>query len=166
MSFRVHRVGSDDWASFRDLRLRALQQAPYAFASTFAREAAWPDQEWQDWARASSRADSLLIVAGVEDTHWVGMAFGMLGDDGVTNLYGVWVDPAVRGHGIGRRLVEALIEWARAAAQRVFRLEVADGNVEAIALYERMGFEWTGARRPLTSNPDVLEAEMLMHLAM
>ena len=34
-------VGADDWQAMRDIRLDALREAPYAFASTYAQEAAW-----------------------------------------------------------------------------------------------------------------------------
>lgn len=164
VDFEVRQVDSGDWQDLREIRLRALAQAPEAFASTLEREAALPDREWQDRARASGRADALLIVVGVLEPQLVGMALGVLGDDGVTNLYGVWVDPAYRRRGYGRQLVEWLIGWARAKGQSVLRLQVVEGNAEAIALYERMGFRRTGARCQLTSNPAVLEAEMLLPL--
>ena len=37
----VVRIGPDQWQHFRDLRLRALREAPYAFGSRY-----------DDWARA------------------------------------------------------------------------------------------------------------------
>ena len=48
--------------------------------------------------------------------------------------------PAVRGLGLGKRLLERLIETARAAGFRRVSLETASVLREAIALYQRRGF--------------------------
>lgn len=57
----------------------------------------------------------------------------------------VYVEPAAAGQGIGRALLNALIE---AAAERDFRQMVAvigdSGNAASIALHRRCGFEDTG----------------------
>ena len=57
------------------------------------------------------------------------------------------VDPAHRRRGIGRRLVTALFEAARAAGATALLLEVESTNNAAQALYAAAGFEADG-RRP------------------
>jgi ribosomal-protein-alanine N-acetyltransferase len=55
--------------------------------------------------------------------------------------------PECEGHGLGGRMLQALLRIARGGgAQRVF-LEVRPSNPRAIALYERSGFNEIG-RRP------------------
>src|SRR5688500_530236 len=93
-TIEVRVVRASEWRALRDVRLRALADAPYAFASTYDREAAWPDGEWQSWAARAEADESQRTVVAVRDRQWVGMSFAVLGEDGVTNLYGVWVDPA------------------------------------------------------------------------
>ena len=63
------------------------------------------------------------------------------------HLLNVAVHPEYRGTGIGRRLVEAVLEEARAGAARVVFLEVRAGNVVARRLYRRLGFRDIGVRR-------------------
>lgn len=46
MEVRV--LGAADWAVWRDIRLRSLQESPGAFGSTYAREQGFADQVWRD----------------------------------------------------------------------------------------------------------------------
>lgn len=56
-------------------------------------------------------------------------------------LFGLYVDPAHRGSGLGRSLVAASIDFARTLdGVTQLNLCVAESSVAAIALYERMGF--------------------------
>lgn len=52
----------------------------------------------------------------------------------------MWVDPAVRGLGVGRRLLVELERHARNAGASVVRLETNRALTEAIALYRRSGY--------------------------
>jgi RimJ/RimL family protein N-acetyltransferase len=65
--------------------------------------------------------------------------------DGVW-AFGMWVLPGLRGKGGGRMLLEAAIA-ARPARVHKIELEVWPHNEDAIALYERFGFEREGLRR-------------------
>ncbi len=53
---------------------------------------------------------------------------------------GMGVVTAFRGHGVGTRLLAALISEARDRSCRALSLSVEDGNRAARALYERAGF--------------------------
>ena len=65
---------------------------------------------------------------------------------GEAHVLNLCVDPAEQGQGIGRKLLEHLIETARYRAETVF-LEVRPSNKNAIALYEHMGFNEIGIRK-------------------
>jgi ribosomal-protein-alanine N-acetyltransferase len=65
---------------------------------------------------------------------------------GEAHVLNLCVDPAEQGQGIGRKLLENLIESARGRAETVF-LEVRPSNTVAIALYENMGFNEIGIRK-------------------
>ena len=52
----------------------------------------------------------------------------------------MWVSPAVRGMGVGRRLLTELERRARARGARVLHLETNRALTEAIALYRSSGF--------------------------
>jgi ribosomal protein S18 acetylase RimI-like enzyme len=60
---------------------------------------------------------------------------------------GLAVDAALEGRGVGRGLMEALIELARARGGRRMTLRVFAPNERARRLYERLGFETEGILR-------------------
>jgi ribosomal protein S18 acetylase RimI-like enzyme len=64
--------------------------------------------------------------------------------DGVIQLISMWVSPAARGTGTGRRLIAELIAWAAGTGARQLRLQVRRDNAPAIGLYERSGFGRAG----------------------
>jgi ribosomal-protein-alanine N-acetyltransferase len=59
----------------------------------------------------------------------------------------VAVDPDYQRRGIATRLLERLFELTADDERRGYTLEVRVSNLEAIALYERLGFERRGVRR-------------------
>lgn len=62
----------------------------------------------------------------------------------ITNLA---VERAQRRHGIGRMLLERLIEAARQRGIEALTLEVRESNEAAIQLYEKFGFRVLGRRK-------------------
>ena len=86
-------------------------------------------------------------------------------DDFVPELISMWVDPRVRGTGLGRQLVAAIVDWARRRGARALQLWVTEGNKAAVALYEQSGFQRTGERQPLPSNERLAEIRMLKPLS-
>jgi RimJ/RimL family protein N-acetyltransferase len=60
---------------------------------------------------------------------------------------GLMVAASHRRRGIGTALLEAAVDWARAAGVRKLELHVFPWNEAAIGLYERFGFVREGYRR-------------------
>ena len=64
---------------------------------------------------------------------------------GLTRLYSLAVDPAMRGRGIARRLLAACEEATLARGHIVLRLEVRRDNAAACALYKAAGYRACGS---------------------
>jgi predicted GNAT family acetyltransferase len=60
-------------------------------------------------------------------------------------IQGVWVDPALRGQGLGSRGTAAVVGFAQADIAPVVSLYVNDFNVPARRAYERVGFATIGS---------------------
>jgi GNAT superfamily N-acetyltransferase len=132
----VARVSASNWRTVRDIRLQALRDAPLAFASSYAREAEFDEETWRQrvdtatWFVARDEpdhADPVGLVAGITDR-----------ETGGPHLVSMWVDPRVRGRGVGLALVGAVKEWAPPDAEQLI-LWVADGNDGARRLYNAAG---------------------------
>ncbi len=64
--------------------------------------------------------------------------------DGSCEMKRVFVSDRLRGGGVGRRLCEAIVDDARRAGFALMRLDTSHRFVEAIALYESLGFRRCG----------------------
>jgi GNAT superfamily N-acetyltransferase len=156
----VQRVQAAEWQELRELRLRALADAPGAFASTLEREAAFPADVWRQ--RAQGGPGSANFIARAD-----GLAVGMAAViaepiPGRMQLVGMWVDPRRRRRGVARALISHAVRWSRDHQARELIAWVAEPNTAARRLYARSGFRPGGARQPLPSNPAV--DELLLRL--
>jgi GNAT superfamily N-acetyltransferase len=156
----VVRAGAENRDEARDVRLRALADAPDAFASSTEREQAFDDDEWLH--RVTTNAWFLVRADG----HAVGLVCGIPepDDDAGRHLVGMWVEPAFRGRGLSDLLVAAVMAWARRERAETLALWVVDGNDRALGLYERLGFEATGERQPLPGRAELMESRMRLIL--
>ncbi|WP_437526548.1 GNAT family N-acetyltransferase [Sorangium sp. So ce726] len=135
---------SEDWAAWRDVRLRALADAPHAFGSTLEE---WETASEERWRARLGLPGSHNLVAYV-DGEPVGMATGAP-FEGTYEVISMWVAPEVRGHGVGDALLEEILRWAREQGASELRLDVKENNLSAISLYVRHGFIDVGPSREL-----------------
>ncbi len=78
------------------------------------------------------------------------------------HIMNVAVDPDQRGSGVGRLLVQQVLDDCRDAAASFVSLEVRESNLSAISLYRKMGFAEVGKRKRYYENgEDALMMEYL-----
>lgn len=162
----VREVTEEDWELLRDVRLTALAEAPDAFGSTHAQEAAFTEEQW----RGRISGPAVLFFAHEQpgphvdrkphvNTAPIGLA-GVYAEDGAADLISMWVRPSARGLGVGEALVTAVADWTKAHDLGPLYLWVTESNAPARRLYERCGFTPTGERQPLPSDPALTEIRM------
>ena len=157
---KVRRLRPDDVEALRQVRLRALHDAPDAFWTTYDREAAYDAKEWRRWIETAA-----LFIAEDGPGGSGGMAGGMadLEDPAGALLVAMWVSPEHRGSGLADELVAAVTAWAAAERRSTVRLRVEEHNHRARRCYERLGFRSTG-RRLLRQRDERWELEMVFHV--
>ncbi|HTX28979.1 MAG TPA: GNAT family N-acetyltransferase [Streptosporangiaceae bacterium] len=154
----VREVVAADWQALRDIRLEALREAPDAFGSTFGREAAFGEADWQ---RRISRGGTFLgYLPEASASEAAGLIGGYQEEPDTVELVSMYVRPRARGRGVGEALIATVIDWAVARKAKTVHLWVTETNKPAVLLYERCGFSPTGERQPLPSNPALGEVAM------
>lgn len=148
-----------EWKLLRELRLRALREAPDAFGPTAAEAESRSDDDWREGAARFAQPNLRLFVARDEAGGGLGLISAVAAGH-VGHLGAMWVDPAWRGRGVGRRLFAAACDELEAAGCERIELSVTEGNERAIALYQRFGFALTGRHEPLREGSTLRNLEM------
>ena len=106
--------------------------------------------EWEAWDRGHLADHRFVALIDGRVVGWV--AVSPVSDrcvyDGVVEN-SVYVDASARGNGVGRRLLEALIESTEAAGIWTIQTGTFPENEASIAAHERVGFEVVGRRKRL-----------------
>jgi len=133
----IRRLTSADATAYRDIRLTGLRESPEAFGSTFVRESTQP----LTWF--CNRLSNSAVFGAFQATALLGVA-GLAIREGEKErhkglLWGMYVRSDTRKAGVGRQLVEAVIDHARAHVE-VIQLSVISDNEPARRLYAGLGF--------------------------
>jgi ribosomal protein S18 acetylase RimI-like enzyme len=155
----VRRLTPADAALYRDIRLEGLRCNPEAYGSTFEAEHGRPLTFFSEGLGGSAAFGAfhhseiigiarLLIREGRKEAH-------------KALLVGMYVRPGARGAGVGRRLAETIIEFARPRVELI-QLAVVSDNEPARRLYERLGFLEYGLEKKALKQDGRYSDELLM----
>jgi ribosomal protein S18 acetylase RimI-like enzyme len=140
----IRRLQSDDAPAYRALRLRALRDHPEAFTSSYEED----EREPPESARSRLASPGTQFWGAFQDGALCGMV-GLVREARAKNRHkatvvAMYVAPECAGRGLGRALLEALVDQARADGIESLLLTVTEGNDPARRLYEAAGFRSFG----------------------
>ena len=143
-TIEVRRLAASQGDVYREIRLEALRLNPESFGSTFESESVRPLEHF------SERVAQCPVFGAFRGAEIVGMA-GFLGREGAKDahkgyLWGMYVRTDSRNAGVGRKLAEAVIDYAREHVE-VLQLDVVSENEAARRLYVSLGFVEYGIER-------------------
>ncbi len=165
---KIRRLGTDEWRTLRELRLRALLESPAAFAESLTEAAARPDAGWSELtASVAAPTEQAAFVAWFDDAP-VGIVYALLDRQNphAGRLGGLWVDRGMRKRGIGAALVQAVRRWAAEGDKSQVLLWVPEDAAPARRLYDQTGFEPTGRRSPFPGDDtrELLELRLVVEI--
>lgn len=162
----VRPIQAHEWATYRDVRLRALQEAPDAFGSSFAAESMRSDEAWAQRILAATTSGKDCPLFAFDDKQVCGLIWCKLSTDDAlrADLYQMWVAPEARGQGAGHALLKAALDWARKKGCRQVHLGVTAADSPALRLYQRHGFRAIGPLEPLREGSPLMAQAMVLGL--
>ncbi|KTB78429.1 GNAT family N-acetyltransferase [Pseudomonas syringae] len=144
MTLTFRRLTVTDATAYRALMLEAYTRHPDAFTSDVTERETLPVAWWEKRLDGSPTA-SEAVFAAVEDDQLLGVA-GLSVEtrkkaSHKATLFGMYVPQAHRNRGIGSQLLYSVLAYAKSRPRLlVVQLTVTEGNAQAQALYEQMGF--------------------------
>ena len=142
--FVLRAMGAADLAAYKALRDGALAERPGAFTSDAETEMRRPAETYL--ARLSGPADGgwPFTLTAWRGGRLVGAVTcerdARVKVSHIGRIVGMMVEPAARGRGIGRALLDACIARARERGLLMLTLSVTSDNAAAVELYASMGF--------------------------
>ena len=121
----------------------------------------FPEDPWTPFMLADELMSpaSRYWIAADESGAPIGYGGGKVGGD-QADVMTLGVAPQARGRGVGRAILDALLDWARQAGAAEIFLDVRPSNEGAIALYNSRGFVEIGRRPRYFRNPVEEAVEM------
>ena len=138
----IRRIQIGETGLYKQIRLMALKEAPYAFSSTYESAKQRSDESWQEQVESSALGSDRATFIAFCDTVPIGIA-ALYRDqeNGETGeLLQVWVHPEYRGTRVIWDLIDEIFQWA---AENNFRKVIAGvekENTRALKFYARYGF--------------------------
>ena len=138
---QIRRLQHHDAPVYRAFRLRGLREHPDAFTSSFEEEKLRPLADTERRLAASTTEKLWGAFAGDEMAGMVGLSCETRAKNRhKAALVGLYVADEFTGRGLGRALVDTVVQSARACGIELVILTVTDGNRPACRLYENAGF--------------------------
>ncbi|MDE2430865.1 MAG: GNAT family N-acetyltransferase [Burkholderiales bacterium] len=162
----IRLLSAHEWALYRAARLRALTDSPDAFGSTLASEQERTDDAWSTRLALACTSGKDHPLIAMQGEHVAGLVWGKVDSENAdcVNVFQMWVAPESRGYGVGKQLLQAVIDWARGRQARCLQLGVTCGDTPAMRLYLRAGFKPVGATEALREGSALLSQTMQLRL--
>jgi RimJ/RimL family protein N-acetyltransferase len=139
----VRRIQTGEGELFKRMRLTALRESPFAFASTYEAALRRNPESWSEQANSTAQGSDRSTFVAFSDASPIGIAalYRIEEENDVGELLQMWVSPEYRGKGVARDVMDAVFQWASANGFRSVVATIAKGNVRALRFYQKYGFK-------------------------
>ena len=155
MNYQITPLQTDDWPTVREIYREGIATGHATFETDL------PD--WEKWDSGHRQDCRLIARKGQQVLGWAALS-----PVSVRRVYAgvaevsVYVAARARGSGVGRALLEALIEESE--LHRIWTLEarIFPENAASIALHKSCGFREVGVRRQIGKRDEVWRDVVLL----
>ena len=149
MDITISKLNIDEWPKYKALRLEALKNEPSSFGSSYEDNLKSPDDLWREQLQKSHNGEGGVMFFAKKGDKLVGMIGAFWQDKEKTrhigNIFGVYVSSDYRGKGIGKQLMEVILNYLDAMPQiEKIKLGVVTRQIPALKMYEKYGFKHIG----------------------
>jgi len=142
----IRQLAADNVEEYQALRLRALQEFPTSFSSSFEEESQLTDELVK--ARLFIAEGQMVLGAFDEQTLVGTIGIGRSSGRKTQHkcfIWGMYVDPDYQSRGIGNLLLKKSIEHVKSVSSvNQLNLSVMENNLTAFKLYKSIGFKEYG----------------------
>ncbi|BBM88008.1 GNAT family N-acetyltransferase [Candidatus Uabimicrobium amorphum] len=142
MSITARQIQPNEWALMKKIRLAALQDAPQAFATSFATAQKMSDAHWQQRTSEGAQGEKSFCAIAFDNQKPIAMGVGLPDEDNEhhSHLVAMWVSPEYRGTNTARLILEEIFHWAKKRNALFMFAGVKENNHRAENFYKKMGF--------------------------
>ena len=139
----VRRIQIGEGALFKQMRLTALREAPYAFSSTYESALRRSPESWSEQADSTAQGSDRATFIAFSGDSQIGIAALYRNPEGtdVGEVLQVWVAPEYRGKGVAFDLMDAVSQWASENGFQMIIATIMKENTRAIKFYRKYGFD-------------------------
>jgi RimJ/RimL family protein N-acetyltransferase len=138
----IRRIQAGEVDLYKQIRLAALKEAPYAFGSTYDSALERSAESWRAQVESSALGSDRATFIAFSDNVPIGIAALYRdkenGDTG--ELLQVWVSPEFRGTGAIWDLMDEIFQWASENNFGKVIAGVTKENTRALKFYAKYGF--------------------------
>ncbi|GAB1255884.1 GNAT family N-acetyltransferase [Aurantivibrio plasticivorans] len=130
----IIKIDQSHWEDLKTIRIESLRDSPEAFGATLDEVQGFDDDRWKSILSNDSNLEFFLAYNN-------GQPIGMIAFVNALTLASMWVNPAHRMEGIGRKLVSTVQSHASSMGHEKIVLKVEAENAQVISFYQKCGFE-------------------------
>ena len=167
MDIMIRKLQPHESATYREVRLACLKNAPDYFGSTYEEEVVNPKFFFETYIETAS-PDHVMFGA-FDEERLIGITgFNRMARQRASHrgeLVQVYVDSNYRGQNIGEKLLRQALDYAfHLEGIEQVQLSVIASNKTAIKLYEKLGFKTFGVQPRYFKAGDVYMDQQFMQL--
>lgn len=148
-SIKIIVLSPSRWEDYKNLRLESLKEEPRAFGTSYEKASKESEEKWRSILINAEKQDKDILYFAEDN----GKLIGIMGvyfnknpeSEDIGMIYGVYVNKAYRGKGIGKQLTKKVLERLQnMPGLKKAKLCVNQEQETAVKFYKALGFQIVG----------------------